>query len=98
LDFIERHTVTQAIDAGKITNQASVDGFALTKQKYLTSSGSSETNNDADVLVICTTPSITITKDGTFNDSTSPNGITNWGYNHLYFCCKKMYWYVTLLM
>jgi hypothetical protein len=59
----------------------------LTKQKYLTS-GSSETNNDADVLVICTTPSITITKDGTFNDSTSPNGITNPGIQSLIFVIK----------
>jgi hypothetical protein len=36
LDFYRSDTVTQAdIDAGKL-NQASVDGFALTKQKYLT--------------------------------------------------------------
>ena len=74
------YAVTQAdIDAGKITNQASVDGFAPDETKVSDLSGSSETNNDADVLVICTTPSITITKDGMFNDSTSPKGITNPG-------------------
>jgi uncharacterized repeat protein (TIGR01451 family)/gliding motility-associated-like protein len=74
------YAVTQAdIDAGTITNQASVDGFAPDETKVSDLSGSSETNNDADVLVICTAPSITITKDGMFNDSTSPKGIINPG-------------------
>jgi hypothetical protein len=33
--------------------------------------------------------SITITKDGTFNDSTSPNGITNPGIQSLILCYKN---------
>jgi hypothetical protein len=64
--------------------------FSPDETKVSDLSGSSETNNDADVLVICTTPSITITKDGMFNDSTSPNGITNPGIQSLILLIKVM--------
>jgi hypothetical protein len=41
------------LDAGKITNQTSVDGTP-DETKVSALSGSSETNNYADALVICT--------------------------------------------
>jgi hypothetical protein len=55
-----QHTVTQAdIDAGKITNQASVDGFAPDEEVTdLSGDGANEEN----VIPICSTPKIAIVK------------------------------------
>jgi gliding motility-associated-like protein/uncharacterized repeat protein (TIGR01451 family) len=73
------YTVTQAdIDAGKITNQASVSGLAPDNSQVNDLSGNGPTTNDVNVITICTTPKITITKEGLFED-TNGNGITNVG-------------------
>ncbi|MBA0884997.1 DUF7507 domain-containing protein, partial [Flavobacterium undicola] len=73
------YTVTQAdIDAGNITNQASVSGFAPNETKVIDLSGNSSTTNGSNVIPICNNPSISITKDGTYVD-TNQDGKTNVG-------------------
>ncbi|RVT74997.1 DUF11 domain-containing protein, partial [Flavobacterium sufflavum] len=77
--FKANYTVTQAdIDAGKITNRASVSGLAPDNSQVNDSSGSTPTTNEDNVITICTTPKITITKEGIFED-TNGNGVTNVG-------------------
>jgi hypothetical protein len=57
-----QHTVTQAdIDAGKITNQASVDGFAP-DEEVTDLSGDGANTNEENVIPICSTPKIAIVK------------------------------------
>ncbi|MEN9909960.1 MAG: hypothetical protein RLZZ540_3119, partial [Bacteroidota bacterium] len=77
--FKASYTVTQAdIDAGKITNRASVSGLAPDNSPVNDLSGSTPTTNEDNVITICTTPKITITKEGIFED-TNGNGVTNVG-------------------
>jgi hypothetical protein len=52
---LELCTVTQAdIDAGKITNQVSVDGFAP-DEKVTDLSGNGATTNEENIIPICST-------------------------------------------
>ncbi|WPR70458.1 gliding motility-associated C-terminal domain-containing protein [Flavobacterium sp. NG2] len=73
------YSVTQAdINNGKITNQATVNGKTPDDKAVTDQSGSDANNNDEDIIPICTNPSVTITKDGTYVD-TNNDGKTNVG-------------------
>ena len=64
------YTVTQAdIDAGKITNQATVNGTTPNNSVVTDQSGNSTTNDSPNVIPICTTPKIALVKTGLFNDT-----------------------------
>ncbi|WP_188495864.1 DUF7507 domain-containing protein, partial [Flavobacterium palustre] len=77
--FNASYSVTQAdIDSGKITNQASVSGLAPDNSQVNDLSGNDSTTNQDNMIPICTTPEITITKDGTYTD-TNQDGKTNVG-------------------
>ncbi|PRZ19378.1 DUF7507 domain-containing protein, partial [Flavobacterium granuli] len=77
--FTATYTVTQTdVDNGQITNQASVNGTAPDTTIVTDQSGSSTTNNDPNVIPICNTASIAITKDGIYQD-TNQDGIPNLG-------------------
>ncbi|MFV7236987.1 gliding motility-associated C-terminal domain-containing protein, partial [Flavobacterium sp. ZB4R12] len=70
--YTATYTVTQAdIDAGTITNQASVNGTAPDTTIVTDLSGDSTTDDDPDVIPICTTPEIAIVKT---NNITVENG------------------------
>jgi gliding motility-associated-like protein/uncharacterized repeat protein (TIGR01451 family) len=77
--YTATYSVTQAdIDAGSISNQASVAGFAPNETKVTDLSGNGATTDDENIIPICKVPSITVTKDGTYVD-TNKDGITNIG-------------------
>ncbi|MGO4819733.1 DUF7507 domain-containing protein, partial [Flavobacterium sp. W22_SRS_FP1] len=78
------YTVTQSdIDNGGITNQASVTGIAPDDTQVSDQSGDSATDDTNNVIPICTTANIAITKDGTYQD-TNGDGITNIGDDVIY--------------
>ncbi|WP_418263423.1 DUF7507 domain-containing protein [Flavobacterium faecale] len=77
--YTATYTVKQAdIDAGKITNQASVSGFAPDQTKVEDLSGDTSDTNGDNLITICTSASISISKDGTYID-TNNDGKTNIG-------------------
>jgi len=78
------YTLTQNdIDNGSITNQASVDAIAPDATLVSDLSGNSTTDNEPNVIPICTSAAISITKDGIYQD-TNGDGITNIGDNVIY--------------
>ncbi|WP_281322051.1 DUF7507 domain-containing protein [Flavobacterium aestivum] len=67
------YTVTQAdIDNGSITNQASVNGTAPNNAIVTDQSGDSPTDNNPNVIPICTNPNINLVKNN--NIEVGPNG------------------------
>src|SRR5699024_270231 len=73
------YTVTQeAIDTGRITNRATVEGMAPDGSKVSDQSGSGVDNDDETVIEICGEPKMKLIKDGSFND-VNGDGVANVG-------------------
>src|SRR5690625_3092718 len=73
------YTVTQeAIDTGRITNRATVEGMAPDGSKVSDPSGSGVDNDDETVIELCQSGDMEMIKDGDFNDANG-DGVANVG-------------------
>src|SRR5699024_4423026 len=73
------YRVTQkAIDTGRITNRATVEGMAPDGSKVSDQSGSGVDNDDETVIELCQSGDMEMIKDGDFNDANG-DGVANVG-------------------
>src|SRR5699024_1098148 len=73
------YTVTQeAIDTGRITNRATVEGVAPDGSKVSDQSGSGVDNDDETVIELCQSGDMEMIKDGDFDDANG-DGVANVG-------------------
>jgi gliding motility-associated-like protein/uncharacterized repeat protein (TIGR01451 family) len=77
--YTATYSVTQTdIDNGTITNQAIVRGITPDDKEVTDQSGNSATDNNPNVIPICSNPAIAIVKTGLFED-TNENGFAQVG-------------------